>query len=81
MAIKENILSNLISIIAEGAIYLIVVAIFTKILPEAAMLCQKLCHVKINMTMSPFNPTLYNSDRSTGLSRFRRSIPSNRPFV
>ena len=58
MAIKENMLSIIIPI-AEGAIHFIVVAIFTEIIPEAAMPCQKLCHVKINMTVSPFNPTFY----------------------
>ena len=81
MAINENMLSILISIIAEGTIYLIVMAIFTEILSEAAMPCQKLCHLKINMTVSLFNPTLYISDKSMGPSAFRRSIPSNPPLV
>ena len=53
MTIKENMLSILTFIATEGAIHLIVVAIFTEIFPEAAMPCQKLCHVKINMTVSP----------------------------
>ena len=45
MAIKENMLSILISIIAEEAIYPIVVAVFTEIFTEAAIPCQKLRHV------------------------------------
>ena len=53
MTIKENMLSILISIVTEGAIHVIVVAIFTEIFPEAATPCQKLCRVKINMTVSP----------------------------
>ena len=80
MTIKENMLSILISIVAVGTIYLIVVAIFTEIFPEAAMPCQKLCHVKINITVSPFNPTLYIPDKSMGPSPHRRSIPSNLPI-
>ena len=65
MAIKEIMLRIDISIIAEGAIYLVVVTIFTDIFPEAAMPSQKLCHVKSNMNVSSFNPTLYISDKST----------------
>ena len=42
-------LSILISNIAEGAIYFIVVVVFTEIFPEAAIPCQKLFYVKINM--------------------------------
>ena len=76
MTIKENMLST--SIATEVAIQLIaVVAIFTEIFPEATMPCRKLCHVKINMTMSPFNPILYIPDKTMGPSPFRRSIPSN----
>ena len=75
--------SIFISIVVKGAIYLFVMATFTEILPEAAMPCQKLCHVKINITVSPFSPTLYISDKSMGPSPspFRRSIPSNLPPV
>ena len=68
MTIKENMLSILISIVTEGAIHLVVVAIFTEILPEAAMSRQKLCHVKINITVSPFNSTVYIPDKSIGSS-------------
>ena len=81
MTIKENMLSILKLIVAEGAIHLIFVAIFTEIFPEVAMPCQKLCDVKINMPVSPFNSTLYILDKSMGPSPFRRSIPSNLPFV
>ena len=57
MAIKENMLSILIFIIAEGAIYLIVVGIFTQIFPEAAMPCQKLrpCLLAIQLGTFPIS--------------------------